>query len=56
MIKDYHHSQLKCNVLLLDDVFDKFRNNGLHNYGLCPIHYVSIPSLSYDAMFKMTNI
>ena len=56
MIKDYHDLQLKCNVLLLDDVFDKFRNNGLHNYGLCPIHYVSIPSLSYDAMFKMTNI
>ena len=37
-IKDYHDLSLKCEVLLLADVFEKFRNNSLKNYGLCPSH------------------
>ena len=32
--KDYHDLYLKCNVLLLVDVFEKFRNNSLKNCGL----------------------
>ena len=47
---------LKCDVLLLADLFEKFRNNSLKNYGLCPSHYLSVPGLSCDAMFKMTKI
>ena len=30
-VKDYHNLYLKCNVLLLADVFEKFRNNSLKN-------------------------
>ena len=30
-MKDYHNLYLKCNVLLLADVFEKFRNNSLKN-------------------------
>ena len=37
-VKDFHDLYLKCNVLLLADVFEKFRNNSLKNYGLCPSH------------------
>ena len=33
-MKDYHDLYLKCDVLLSVDVFQKFRNNGLKNYGL----------------------
>ena len=55
-IKDYHDLYLKCDVLLLTDVFEKFRNNSLNNYGLCPSHYLSAPDLSCDAMVKMRNI
>ena len=33
-IKDYHNLYLKYDVLLLADVFEKFRNNSVRNYGL----------------------
>ena len=34
-MKDYHGLCLKCDVVLLVDVFEKFINS-LKNYGLCP--------------------
>ena len=55
-MKDYHDFYLKCNVLLLADVFEKVRNNSLKNYGLYPIHYLSAPALSWDAMLSMTKV
>ena len=42
-MKDYHDLYLKCDVLLLADMFEKFRNNSLINYGS---HYLSAPDLS----------
>ena len=56
MIKDYYDLCLKCDVLLLADVFEKIRNNSLKNYGLCPSHYLSAPALIWDAMLNMTKI
>ena len=53
---DYHKLSLKCDILLLADVFEKFRNNSLKNYGLCPSHYLSAPGLSWDAILKMKKI
>ena len=55
-MKDYHDLYLKCNVLLSADVFKKFRNNSLNNYGFCPSHYLSAPVLSRDAMLNMTTV
>ena len=46
MMKDYYDSYLKYDVLLLADAFEKFRNNNLKYYGLCPSHYLSAPALS----------
>ena len=43
MMKDYHDLYLKCDVLLLANVFEKFTNNSLKNYGLCPSNYLSAP-------------
>ena len=54
--KDYHDFFLKCGVLLLADVFKKFRNNNLKNYGLRPSHNLSALALSCDAMLNMTKI
>ena len=55
-MKDYHDLHLKCNVLLLTDVLEKFRNKNLKNYGLCPSHYLSAPGLSWDTMLKLTKL
>ena len=33
-MKGYHNLYLKCDVSLLADVFEKFRNNSFKNYGL----------------------
>ena len=52
-MEGYHALHLKCYVLLLADVFEKFRNNSLKNYGLSPSHCFSAPGLSWDAVFKM---
>ena len=55
-MKGYGDLYLKSDVLLLADVFEKFRNNSFKNYGLYPSHYFSVPGLSWDAMLKMTKI
>ena len=44
MMKDYHDLYLECDVLLLADGFEKFRNNSIKDYGLCPSHYLSAPA------------
>ena len=54
--KDYHNLYLKCDVLLLADVFEKIRNKSLTNYGLCPSHYLSAPGLSWDAILNMKKV
>ena len=41
-MKDYHDLYLKCDVLLLADVFQKFRKNSLKENGLCSSHYLSV--------------
>ena len=43
---DYHDLYLKCDVLLLADMFEKFRSNSSNNYRLFPIQYLSAPGLS----------
>ena len=55
-MKDYNDLYLKCDVLLLADVFEKIRNNSLKNYGLCPSHYLSALALSWDAILHMTKV
>ena len=54
-MKDYHDMYLKCDVLLLVDVFEKFRNNSLKNYRLFPSHYLGAAAFTWDAMFNMTK-
>ena len=55
-MKNYHDLYLKCDILLLVDVFEKFKDRCLENYGLCPSNYLSVLDLSWDAMFSMTKV
>ena len=52
-MKDYHDLYLKR--FTVSRYFEKFRNNNLKNYGLCPSHYLSGPALTWHAMLNMTQ-
>jgi hypothetical protein len=54
-VLDYHNLYLKCDVLLLADVFESFRTASLSTFGLDPAYFVSAPQLSWDCMMKMTG-
>ena len=47
---------LKCDVLLLANVFQKFINNSLKSYGLCASLCSIAAGLDWDAMLAMTKI
>jgi hypothetical protein len=53
---DYHSIYLKTDVLLLADVFEKFRKTCCDYYKLDPANYMTAPSLAWDAMLLLTDI
>ena len=53
---EYHDLYLKTDVLLLADVFEKFRKVCTSYYKLDPAHYYTSPGLAWDAMLKMTGV
>ena len=55
-LKEYHEVYNKTDVLLLADVFEKFRDLCLKNYKLDPVYYYTTPALAWDAMLKMTGV
>ena len=44
---DFHNIYLLLDILLLADVFEKFRRDSMALYGLEPVHYYSLPGLYY---------
>ena len=55
-MSDYHDHYFKKNILLLDDVFERFISTCLKYYELDQCHYFSSPGLSWDSMLKNTKI
>ena len=55
-MKDYHDLYLKYDILLLADVFEKFRNNSLKNNGLCSSHYLNPLALSWATLLNVTKV
>ena len=53
---DYHDLYMKTDVLLLADIFERFRFTCPSNYRLDPAHYYTAPGLSWNAMLKMTGV
>ena len=55
-MRDYHDLYLKTDVLLLADVFERFRDICLIHYELEPAWYFTAPGLAWDACLKMTQV
>ena len=53
---DYHNHYFKKDVLLLEDVFEKFIKTCLKYYELDSFHYFSSAGLSWNAMLKITDV
>lgn len=53
---EYTDLYLKTDVLLLTDIFEKFRETCKINYSLDPAFYLTAPSLSFDAMLLKTGV
>ena len=52
----YHDLYVATDVLLLADVFEKFRGVCQEKYGLDPAHYYTASGLSWDALLKKTGV
>ena len=55
-LRDYHNLYLHSDVYLLADIFEKFRADSQTLYGLEPVHYYSLPGLSWDAALKHSGV
>ena len=55
-MEDYHDLYLQTDVLLLADVFERFRDICLFHYKLDPAWYFTAPGLAWDACLKMTQV
>jgi DNA polymerase type B, organellar and viral len=55
-MREYMMLYLKIDVLLLADIFETFRATCLRHYELDPAHYLTAPSLAFDACLKKTKV
>ena len=55
-MRDYHNLYLKTDVLLLTDVFEKFRDVCIENYKLDPAWYYTSPGLAWNACLEKTEV
>ena len=53
---EYHDLYVESDTLLLGDIFENFQNACLSNYGLDPMHFVSLPGLAWQACLKKTDV
>ena len=53
---DYHDLYMVVDVAQLSDIFEGFRRDSIHNYGLDPAYFVSAPGLSWQACLLQTRV
>ena len=49
---EYHDLYVQCDILLLADVFENFRDKCIEIYELDPAYFVSAPGLAWQACLK----
>ena len=52
---DYMIAYLKLDVYLLTDIFQEFRRVALEEDKLDPVHFISLPAMSFRSALKMTK-
>ena len=55
-IRENHNLYVQSDILLLADVFEKFRETCIEIYGLDPSHFLSAPGLAWQACLMKTNV
>ena len=55
-LKQYHDFYLTLDVLLLADVFEKFRRTMMDSHGLDCLHFPSLPSMTLQMALKVTGV
>ena len=55
-LRDYHDLYLKSDIFLATDIVENFRDKSHELYGLEPLHYYSLPGLSWDAALKHSEV
>ena len=53
---EYHDLYVQSDSLLLEDVFENFRNTCLEIYELDPAYFESAPRLAWQACLKKTKV
>ena len=53
---EYNDLYLRMDVILLENVFEKFRETALAHYGLDPVHFYMLPGFAWKACLKKTKI
>ena len=53
---EYHDLYLKTDVILLSNVFNKFKEVCMKNYKLDPAHFYTAPGLAWQVCLKKTGI
>ena len=53
---DYHDLYVQTDILLLADVFEKFREKFIEIYGFDPSYFYSAPGLAWQAYLKKTEV
>ena len=53
---DYHDLHVQSDTLLLEDVFENFRNMCINVYELDPAHFLFAPGLAWQAYLKKIEV
>jgi hypothetical protein len=54
--KDYHDIYLSCDVYLLADIFENYRELCLEHFKLDPAHYITNPGMFWDAALLKSGV
>lgn len=53
---EYHDLYVLCDVLLLADVFERFRCVSMKSFDLDPAQYYTLAGMCWSACLKMTGV